>query len=86
MDGWAACTRPEDNRTTPRRSAGRLLLAFERAEHDIRYAREHERLLTIAIVGGGPTGSRWARRRRQTGAQALGDRLFAPCDPQAGRA
>ena len=54
-DSWAAHApglKTIDDATEIRR---RLLLAFERAEMESD-ARERERLLTIVIVGGGPTG------------------------------
>jgi NADH dehydrogenase len=54
-DSWAAHApglKTIDDATEMRR---RLLLAFERAEMESD-ARERERLLTIVIVGGGPTG------------------------------
>jgi NADH dehydrogenase len=54
-DSWAAHApglKAIDDATEIRR---RLLLAFERAEMESD-ARERERLLTIVIVGGGPTG------------------------------
>ncbi|MDZ4841325.1 MAG: NAD(P)/FAD-dependent oxidoreductase, partial [Hyphomicrobium aestuarii] len=54
-DSWAAHApglKTVDDATEIRR---RLLLAFERAEMESD-ARERERLLTIVIVGGGPTG------------------------------
>ena len=41
----------------------RVLLAFERAEMETDPA-ERERLMTIAVIGGGLTGSRWRARWR----------------------
>jgi NADH dehydrogenase len=69
-DGWAAHApglKTIDDATEMRR---RLLLAFERAEMESD-ARERERLLTIVIVGGGPTGVEMAGAVVELARQAL---------------
>ncbi|WP_421708608.1 NAD(P)/FAD-dependent oxidoreductase [Algihabitans sp.] len=69
-DGWAAHApglKAIDDATEVRR---RLLLAFERAEMERDAARRH-RLLTIVIVGGGPTGVEMAGAVAELARKAL---------------
>ena len=82
-DGWAAHApglKGIDDATEIRR---RLLLAFERAEM-ASDARERERLLTIVIVGGGPTGVEMAGAAVELAHSALADD-FRAIDPQQAR-
>ncbi len=82
-DSWAAHApglKTIDDATEIRR---RLLLAFERAEMESD-AREHERLLTIVIVGGGPTGVEMAGAVVELARKALATD-FRAIDPQQTR-
>jgi len=82
-DSWAAHApglKRIDDATEIRR---RLLLAFERAEMESD-ARERERLLTIVIVGGGPTGVELAGAVVELAHSALADD-FRAIDPQQTR-
>jgi NADH dehydrogenase len=82
-DSWAAHApglKTVDDATEIRR---RLLLAFERAEMESD-ARERERLLTIVIVGGGPTGVEMAGAVVELAHTALADD-FCAIDPQQTR-
>ena len=82
-DSWAAHApglKTIDDATEIRR---RLLLAFERAEMESD-AREHERLLTIVIVGGGPTGVEMAGAVVELARQALATD-FRAIDPRQTR-
>lgn len=82
-DSWAAHApglKGIDDATEIRR---RLLLAFERAEM-ASDARERERLLTIVIVGGGPTGVEMAGAVVELAHSALADD-FRAIDPQQSR-
>ena len=79
-DSWAAHApglKTIDDATEIRR---RLLLAFERAEIESD-ARERERLLTIVIVGGGPTGVEMAGAVVELARKALAAD-FRAIDPQ----
>jgi NADH dehydrogenase len=79
-DSWAAHApglKTIDDATEIRR---RLLLAFERAEIESD-ARERERLLTIVIVGGGPTGVEMAGSVVELARKALAAD-FRAIDPQ----
>jgi NADH dehydrogenase len=79
-DGWAPHApglKTIDDATEIRR---RLLLAFERAEMESD-ARERERLLTIVIVGGGPTGVEMAGSVVELARKALAAD-FRTIDPQ----
>jgi NADH dehydrogenase len=79
-DSWAAHApglKTIDDATEIRR---RLLLAFERAEIESD-ARERERLLTIVIVGGGPTGVEMAGSVVELARKALAAD-FRVIDPQ----
>ena len=79
-DNWAAHApglKTIDDATEIRR---RLLLAFERAEMSPD-ARERERLLTIVIVGGGPTGVEMAGAVVELARKALATD-FRTIDPQ----
>ena len=79
-DSWAAhapSLKTVDDATEIRR---RLLLAFERAEMESD-ARERERLLTIVIVGGGPTGVEMAGSVVELARKALAAD-FRTIDPQ----
>nr|WP_181374798.1 NAD(P)/FAD-dependent oxidoreductase [Polaromonas sp. E10S] len=79
-DSWAEHApglKTVDDATEIRR---RLLLAFERAEMESD-ARERERLLTIVIVGGGPTGVEMAGSVVELARQALAAD-FRTIDPQ----
>jgi len=82
-DSWAAYApglKGIDDATEIRR---RLLLAFERAEMESD-ALERERLLTIVIVGGGPTGVEMAGAAVELAHSALADD-FRAIDPQQSR-
>ncbi len=82
-DSWAAHApglKTIDDATEIRR---RLLLAFERAEMTSD-ARQHERLLTIVIVGGGPTGVEMAGAVVELARKALATD-FRAIDPQQTR-
>ena len=82
-DSWAAHApglKTIDDATEIRR---RLLLAFERAEMTSD-ARERERLLTIVIVGGGPTGVEMAGAVVELARKALATD-FRAIDPQQTR-
>jgi NADH dehydrogenase len=82
-DSWAAHApglKTIDDATEIRR---RLLLAFERAEMESD-AREHERLLTIVVVGGGPTGVEMAGAVVELARKALATD-FRAIDPQQTR-
>ena len=82
-DSWAAHApglKTIDDATEIRR---RLLLAFERAEMESD-AHEHERLLTIVIVGGGPTGVEMAGAVVELARKALATD-FRAIDPQQTR-
>ena len=82
-DSWAAHApglKTIDDATEIRR---RLLLAFERAEMTSD-ARERERLLTIVIVGGGPTGVEMAGAVVELARKALASD-FRSIDPQQTR-
>ncbi len=82
-DSWAAHApglKTIDDATEIRR---RLLLAFERAEMESD-TREHERLLTIVIVGGGPTGVELAGAVIELARKALATD-FRAIDPQQTR-
>jgi len=82
-DSWAAHApglKTIDDAVEIRR---RLLLAFERAEMTSD-AREHKRLLTIAIVGGGPTGVEMAGAVVELARKALATD-FRAIDPQQTR-
>ncbi len=82
-DSWAAHApglKAIDDATEIRR---RLLLAFERAEMESD-ARERERLLTIVIVGGGPTGVEMAGAVVELARKALAAD-FRAIDPQQTR-
>ena len=82
-DSWAAHApglKTIDDATENRR---RLLLAFERAEMESD-AHEHERLLTIVIVGGGPTGVEMAGAVVELARKALATD-FRAIDPQQTR-
>lgn len=82
-DNWAAHApglKAIDDATEIRR---RLLLAFERAEMESD-ARERERLLTIVIVGGGPTGVEMAGAVVELAHKALAAD-FRAIDPQQTR-
>ena len=82
-DSWAAHApglKTIDDATEIRR---RLLLAFERAEMTSD-ARERERLLTIVIVGGGPTGVEMAGAVVELARKALATD-FRSIDPQQTR-
>jgi NADH dehydrogenase len=79
-DSWAAHApglKSIDDATEIRR---RLLLAFERAEIESD-ARERERLLTIVIIGGGPTGVEMAGAVVELARKALAAD-FRLIDPQ----
>jgi len=79
-DSWATHApglKTVDDATEIRR---RLLLAFERAEMESD-ARERERLLTIVIVGGGPTGVEMAGSVVELARKALAAD-FRTIDPQ----
>jgi NADH dehydrogenase len=79
-DSWAAHApglKTVDDATEIRR---RLLLAFERAEMESG-ARERQRLLTIVIVGGGPTGVEMAGSVVELARKALAAD-FRAIDPQ----
>jgi len=79
-DSWATHApglKTVDDATEIRR---RLLLAFERAEMESE-ARERERLLTIVIVGGGPTGVEMAGAVVELARKALAAD-FRTIDPQ----
>ena len=82
-DSWAPHApglKTVDDATEIRR---RLLLAFERAEMEPD-ARERERLLTIVIVGGGPTGVEMAGAVVELARKALAAD-FRTIDPQQTR-
>ena len=82
-DSWATHApglKTVDDATEIRR---RLLLAFERAEMESD-ARERERLLTIVIVGGGPTGVEMAGAVVELARKALAAD-FRTIDPQQTR-
>ncbi|MDP3774224.1 MAG: NAD(P)/FAD-dependent oxidoreductase, partial [Gemmatimonadales bacterium] len=82
-DSWAAHApglKAIDDATEIRR---RLLLAFERAEMELD-ACERERLLTIVIVGGGPTGVEMAGAVVELARKALAAD-FRAIDPQQTR-
>ena len=82
-DAWAVHApglKTIDDATEIRR---RLLLAFERAEIESD-ARERERLLTIVIVGGGPTGVEMAGSVAELARMALAAD-FRAIDPQQTR-
>ena len=82
-DSWAAHApglKTIDDATEIRR---RLLLVFERAEMESD-ARERERLLTIVIVGGGPTGVEMAGTVVELARKALAAD-FRAIDPQQTR-
>jgi NADH dehydrogenase len=82
-DSWAVHApglKTIDDATEIRR---RLLLAFERAEMESD-ACEHERLLTIVIVGGGPTGVEMAGAVVELARKALATD-FRAIDPQQTR-
>jgi len=82
-DSWATHApglKAIDDATEIRR---RLLLAFERAEMESD-ARERERLLTIVIVGGGPTGVEMAGAVVELARKALAAD-FRAIDPQQTR-
>jgi len=82
-DSWAAHApglKTIDDATEIRR---RLLLAFERAEMESD-ARERERLLTIVIVGGGPTGVEMAGAVVELARKALATD-FRAIDPRQTR-
>jgi NADH dehydrogenase len=82
-DSWAAHApglKTIDDATEIRR---RLLLAFERAEMESD-ARQYERLLTIVVVGGGPTGVEMAGAVIELARKALATD-FRSIDPQQTR-
>jgi NADH dehydrogenase len=64
-------------------SRARILIAFERAELATD-ATERHRLLTFAIVGGGPTGVEMAGAISEVARQSLG-MDFRRIDPAAAR-
>ena len=65
------------------RSAGESLLAFERAESETD-ARERQRLMSLAIVGGGPTGVELAGAIAELTHRALA-KDFRNIDPRGAR-
>jgi len=65
------------------RIRSRVLLAFERAENEMNTA-EHDRLMTVVIVGGGPTGVELAGSFSELTRTVL-DREFRRIDPTQAR-
>jgi NADH dehydrogenase len=80
---WAVLAPGPRTLEDARKIRARLLLAFERAEISVDSA-EQERLMTIAIVGGGPTGVEMAGAVAELARHALA-RDFVRIDPRRAR-